>query len=34
MKRLDNMPQETKQNIIKLIDDLIKIHEKAMINYY
>lgn len=28
MKRLDNMPQETKQNIIKLIDDLIKIHEK------
>lgn len=29
MKRLDKMPQETKQNIIKLIDDLIKIHEKS-----
>ena len=28
MKRLDNMPSETKQTIINLIDDLLKIHEK------
>lgn len=29
MKRLDNMPSETKQTIINLIDDLLKIHEKS-----
>ncbi|MED1302979.1 MerR family transcriptional regulator [[Bacillus thuringiensis] serovar konkukian] len=28
MKRLDSVPPETKQTIIKLIDDLLKLHEK------
>ena len=34
MKRLDNMPSETKQTIINLIDDLLKILKKTMIIEY